>query len=143
MDWNAAYPKGMRPDAADMAAFIASPLWGSFCSQMESGYGVAPLIEHSTCSGAPGWNLKYKKGGRSLCTLYPAAGCFTCLIAIGGDAEAEMDIALHTLGEYARDLYVSAKPCNGSRWLMFRVSDETSLRDALALIGIRYRNRRR
>lgn len=143
MEWCELYPKGRKPETADMQGFIGTPLWASFCAQMESGYGVSPVIEHSTCSAAPGWNLKYKKGGRSLCTLYPAAGTFTCLIAIGGDAAAETDMALHTLGEYARDLYTNAKPCNGTRWLMLRVADETARRDALTLIGIRHRNRKR
>ena len=62
---------------------------------------------------------------------------------VGRGYSYETDMALNTLGDYARDLYVNAKPCNGTRWLMFRVADETALRDALTLIGIRYRNRKR
>ena len=142
MSWNERYPKEIKPELDDIGAFVASPLWRRLCAQVEQTYGVKPLTEHSRCSGAPGWNVKYKKGGRSLCTLYPAGGYFTCLVAIGGGAAAEAELALNTYSDYTRALYQRATPFNGSRWLMIDVRDEHILADALALIDIRARNKK-
>ena len=71
------------PHPDDIAEFVDNPLWKALCSWLESGYRTVPRIEYSRCGMAPGWNVKYKKGGRALCTLYPAAGSFTCLVCIG------------------------------------------------------------
>ncbi len=142
MSWNEQYPKEIKPELNDIGAFVASPLWQRLCAQLEQTYGVKPLTEHSRCSGAPGWNVKYKKGGRSLCTLYPAGGYFTCLVAIGGEAAVEAELALNTYSDYTRALYQHAMPFNGSRWLMIDVRDEHILADALSLIAIRARNKK-
>ena len=137
MNWNERYPKDQQPTLNEMEQFIGSPLWGRFCAAVEQHYGVKPVTEHSRCSGAPGWNLKYKKSGRSLCTLYPSSGYFTCLLAIGGEAAADADLAIGAFCEYTRMLYRNAIPFNGYRWMMVEVRDERILNDTLALIAIR------
>lgn len=77
------WPQNRKPSPDDIAEFVDNPLWKALCSWLESGYRTVPRIEYSRCGMAPGWNVKYKKGGRALCTLYPAAGSFTCLVCIG------------------------------------------------------------
>ncbi len=142
MNWNERFPKDTQPTLPEIKQHIGTPLWEQFCASMEQTYGVKPITEHSRCSGAPGWNIKYKKSGRSLCTLYPAAGYFTCLLAIGGDAAADADLAVGTLCDVIRDLYQNAVPMNGYRWLMIDVRDERTLNDTLALIAIRAAHRK-
>ena len=68
------WPQNRKPSPDDIAEFVDNPLWKALCSWLESGYRTVPRIEYSRCGMAPGWNVKYKKGGRALCTLYPAAG---------------------------------------------------------------------
>jgi hypothetical protein len=137
MIWNERFPREVQPTLADIRAFIASPLWEDFCGTIERTYGAQPVIEHSRCSGAPGWNVKYKKSGRSLCTLYPAAGYFTCLAAIGGEAATEAELRLDAYGSRIATLYRNAKPMNGARWLMIDVRDAETLNGTLALVALR------
>ena len=54
-----------------IAAAVGSSLWQRTCIFLQSSYGSVPLIQYSGCSAAPGWNVKYRKGGKALCTLYP------------------------------------------------------------------------
>ena len=141
MNWNERYPKDKQPTLSEMEHFIDSPLWGRLCTAVEQTYGVKPVTEHSRCSGAPGWNIKYKKGGRSLCTLYPSSGYFTCLLAIGGEAAVDADLAIGAFCEYTRTLYLNAMPLNGYRWMMIEVRDESIMNETLALIAIRATHR--
>lgn len=67
--------------------YVASPYWVQLCDAIETTFGVAPLIEYSLCSMAPGFNLKYRKGSRALCTLYPDKGRFHCMVSIGRKQE--------------------------------------------------------
>lgn len=137
MTWNTLWPQNRKPSPDDIAEFVDNPLWKALCSWLESGYRTMPRIEYSRCGMAPGWNVKYKKGGRALCTLYPAAGSFTCLVCIGQREAMAAEALLPLCSPPVRQLYHTASPLNGSRWLMIPVTDEAVLTDVKELIGIR------
>lgn len=137
MNWFTAYPKSQEPSLEQIESFIASPLWNGLCSWTEQAYGIAPKVEYSTCSGAPGWNVKYKKGGRALCTLYPDAGQFIALVTIGVKEAAEAELLLPTCTDDLKALYTRAQPFNGARWLMIRVTSADVLEDVKKLIRLR------
>ena len=137
MNWNQRYPKSQQPSLGEISSYIDSPLWGSFCAWAETAYGIAPKVEHSTCSGAPGWNVKYKKGGRALCTLYPDEGAFTAMVTIGSKEASEAELLLPTCSDYLRELYDRTREFNGARWLMIRISDARVLEDVKHLIRLR------
>jgi len=76
MEWAGLYGADRQPSEAQIAEYIANPLWENLNGFLRESYGVQPSYDYSTCSGQPGWNVKYKKGGRALCTLYPMPGFF-------------------------------------------------------------------
>lgn len=137
MKWNEQYPKGSQPDLTQIRDFIANPLWDELCGYMQETYLVNPLVEHSICSGAPGWNVKYRKGSKALCTLYPAEGSFTCMVSIGSKESMEAELLLGDCTEYVRELYWQCTPFNGGRWLMIDVRTPEILADVKMLIGTR------
>ena len=137
MNWLEAYPKSEEPSLEQIEAFIASPLWNGLCSWAEGAYSIAPKVEYSTCSGAPGWNVKYKKSGRALCTLYPDRGQFTALVTIGAKEATEAELLLPTCSDYIRELFARTQMFNGARWLMIHVTDERVLEDVKQLIRLR------
>ncbi len=137
MSWAERYTRDDQPSLNDIAAFIANPLWGELCTYLESSYGVLPRIEYSTCSGAPGWNVKYKKSGRALCTLYPDAGSFIALVTVGRKEVTEAELLLTTFSPYVQALYARVKTFNGAAWLMIHVTDEEVLSDVKRLIALR------
>lgn len=137
MSWNERFTKGEMPDLSTVSSYIGSPLWEGLCEHIEVTYGVSPTIEHSVCSMASGWNLKYKKSGRALCTLYPAEGYFTCLVSIGRKEAQEAELLLPAFGEYMEELYWNTKLYNGGRWLMIDVTSAEILEEVKLLIGLR------
>lgn len=60
-------------------------------------YSLSPIYSYSSCSMGRGWNVKYRSGGKALCTLYPAAGAFTCLVVAPAQAGGPSP---HPLGVY-------------------------------------------
>ena len=137
MSWFQRYPKSQQPTLEQISEYIASPLWGELCRWAEKSYQIEPKVEHSTCSGAPGWNVKYKKGGRALCTLYPDEGQFTALITVGAKEAPEAELLLPTCSDYIRELFARTQTMNGARWLMIRVTDAQVLEDVKKLIRLR------
>ena len=63
-----------------MKKYINNDLWEDFCQYMKNTYNVIPKFEFSKCSLEYGWNVKFKKGSRSLCTVYPRENYFTVLV---------------------------------------------------------------
>ncbi len=141
MNWNELYSKDSRPDLTAVSAYIGSPLWGELCSHLEAAYGVSPTVDYSICSGAPGWNLKYKKSGRALCTLYPAEGFFTCLVSVSSKEVTEAELLLASCTNYLQELYRNTKLFNGGRWLMISVTEPEILEDVKALISLRVKKK--
>ena len=137
MNWNQLYPKTRQPSLDEIASHIANPVWGELCRWVEENYQIEPKVEHSTCSGAPGWNVKYKKSGRSLCTLYPDEGAFTALVTVGAKEAPEAELLLPTFCAYLRDLFARTREFNGARWLMIRVGDAPVLEDVKKLVCLR------
>ena len=142
MGWNEDFPRDVMPEFQQITNYIGSPLWMELCEWAERTYGVAPRIEHSTCSGAPGWNVKYRKAGRALCTLYPHKGYFTCLLAIGPAQAQEVELRLPAFSDALREQYLQTNPMNGTRWMMVDVKAPETLRDVQTIVDVRAKTKR-
>ena len=118
MSWNTVFPQSDNPNFSDISKYVNCRLWDDLCTHIEDVYKIAPSIEYSRCSMETGWNVKYKKSSRSLCTLYPKEKFFTCLISIGSKESLETELWLPSFDLYLQELYQDTKPFNGSRWLM-------------------------
>jgi len=83
MDWSQLFTSDETPTLHDMDVFIRNPLWADVNAYLRQAYAAAPKVSYSGCAGQPGWNVKYQKRGKSLCTLYPMPGFFIALVVIG------------------------------------------------------------
>ena len=124
------------PDMEICRNYVDSPLWGELGNYLEEAYGVGPVWEYSRCIPT-GWNVKYRKGGRGLCTLYPMAGYFTALVVIGRRERPEAGLLLPLLGERTQRLWADTREGMGQKWLMLDVTDRESLEDVKRLIALR------
>ncbi|NCC64593.1 MAG: DUF3788 domain-containing protein, partial [Spirochaetia bacterium] len=91
------------------------------------------------CSAQPGWNVKYKKKGKSLCTLYPEIDAFIVLVVVGAKEEEAVGslVAQGAFTPYVQNLFQAARPMAIGRWLMIEVHEIKVLEDIKTLISIR------
>lgn len=141
MEWNFLYDSSRQPDHENILNFIGSAgrLWLELKAHLEDTYHVPSKMSYSKCAAQPGWNVKYQKGGKSLCTLYPMEDFFIALIVIGTKEEAEVEAAL-TLSVFTdeiQELYRRTAFSCGGRWLMIQVVNQAVLEDVKRLIAIR------
>lgn len=139
MNWAQAYPRDNQPSLEEMSGFVKSPLWGELCLFITETYTMAPKTEYSSCSAQKGWNVKYRKGGKSLCVLYPMDGYFIALVVASEKAQVETELVISGCCEYVRGLYEKTPYFRGSKWLMIDVKDADALRDVKALMALRMR----
>ncbi len=139
MDWNLLYSNVTPPTWEQITEYIGSPLWAEFNERIQSAYQVKPCMEHSRCSMQAGWNIKYKKGGKSLCTLYPMQGYFIALVVVGSHELTEAEFLMPQCSDYVQTVFKNTKTGNGQKWLMLDVRDRGIMDDVFRLINLRKR----
>lgn len=139
MDWNTLYSDITPPSWEQVEEFVSSPLWVAFNKRIQSVYQIEPRVEYSRCSMQAGWNIKYKKSGKSLCTLYPMQGFFIALVVIGSHEITEAEILMPLCTGYMQTLFTNTKTGNGQKWLMIEVKDKEIIEDVFRVINLRKR----
>lgn len=141
MKWSELYRNDKMPSFEEIEQYIgqAAPLWLELRSYIEKAYQVKPQMTYSKCAAQPGWNVKYHKSGKSLCTLYPMEGYFIALVVVGAKEEVEVELVLERFTPYIADLYRKTAFSCGGRWLMIEIKDKSVLDDIKSLIAIRVR----
>lgn len=137
MDWNLLYSEKEPPSWEQITEYINNPLWTVFNQRIQSAYHCDPRLEYSRCSMQAGWNIKYKKSGRSLCTLYPMQGYFIALVVIGSRELTEAELLMPLCSDYVQTVFRNTKTGNGQKWLMLEVREESIMRDVFTLINLR------
>ena len=82
------FDKATQPTEAELKEFANTPLIDDLDSHLRDVYKVKPKYAYSSCEMDKniwrGWNIKYQKSGKSLCTIYPQQGYFMALIPGNG-----------------------------------------------------------
>ena len=132
--WDAAWPQQSKPSLSDIEAWVDNPLFEVFMAWMGETYQTEPSVEFSKCSMDRGWNIKYKKGSKSLCVLYIRRGWFTAMVTLGAKQAAELETLLPTFSASFRKLYETTPLFNGGKWLSVNVTGPEQLEEVQRLI---------
>ncbi len=120
----------------------ARELWRQINSFIGERYKAKPRITYSKCAGKPGWNVKYQRLGKSICTLYPERDGFVTLIVVTLDLLPIIEAISEELTHEIWDTIKSAKPFNGTVWLMLQVNSEAALGDVKQLLILKQDTKR-
>lgn len=130
--------KNYRPTLKEISEYVKTPVFMQFCSEIKDTYKCNENIEYSSCSWEKGWNIKFKKAGKTLCTIYPRECYLTVMIVVGTKEKALVESILPQCTIELQDIYDQTQEGNGQRWLMIDLEDKEGLyNDLLRLIQIR------
>ncbi len=108
-------------------------LWLELKQYLESSYDFTPELVNY---GKHGWTIRYRKSGKTLCSLFPEKAAFTALVVLG-NKEAEKALSMmDQLNASVRKLLDDAEQLHDGRWLWIRVrkqSDIDSIKELLKL----------
>lgn len=131
-----------KPSVGEISIYIRNGLFDKFCLEMDNQYEADFKVEFSKCNWEYGWNLKFKKSGKSLCTIYPRENYFTVLVVIGKKEKEKLENILSELSNEVQWLYYRTKEGNNQKWLMIDLEDMGEVyNDVLRLINIRYESK--
>ncbi len=141
MQWSELYGAGHEPTEKQLEEYISTPLWKDLSDYLRQTYKTEPKLSYSLCGMDDGfwkgWNVKYKKGGKALCTIYPKQKYFVASIAIGAKEAAAADLLIPLCDDYTQDLYRNTE--GGSTWksLALHVTSESILNDVKNFVALR------
>lgn len=115
--------------------------WQKVNALVEESYEMETLW--STGGKAGPYEYKYRRGGKTLCALYPNKDKFGFMVVLGQKerekfAEKREDISAATLREYD-----AAKVYHDGLWLMLWVEEEPPLEDIRQLLVVKRRPNRK
>ena len=126
------------PTEYEIKEYINNDLWVNFCEYMKNTYNAVPKFEFSKCSWEYGWNMKFKNGSKSLCTIYPRENYFTILIVIGKNEKKLFEDAFSSFSNGIQKIYKETPEGNGQKWLMIDLEDnDRKYEDIKKIIGFR------
>lgn len=137
---------GHTPSSEEIENYISEParaLWRDMNIFIQEHYKVSPKTTYSKCAAKPGWNVKYAKSGKSICTLYPEENSFTALVVITLDLEPVIDSMSSGLEPGVVELIRSARPFSGTKWLMITVTNKAVLSNVKQLLLLKYEMRKK
>lgn len=141
MKWNELFNIDQIPSIEDIRVYIgeAKRNWDDLTSFIEETYKGKLQLDYSKDSLQPGWNVKYKKSRKALCTLYPMEGYFIALVVVGPKEEDEVRLGMEAgiFTPYVKELYDKTVQSAMGRWLMIEVRDKAVLNDIRHLLRIR------
>src|SRR3972149_4543082 len=109
---------------------VAYPLWMRIVDYINTCYS---MVGDMTYGGKNyGWNLWYRKSGKSLVSLYPQENTFIAQVVLGRD-QVEKALAL-SLGENVSRVLHETPSLHDGRWLFIKVTTETDVADLEKLL---------
>ena len=131
--------KDLKPSPRQISKILGAkkPPWDRLLKFIASNYQIPPDLSYG--GKDYGWNLWYRKGGKTLVSLYPQAGHFVAQVVLG-TAQAE-EAAKLKLGRNVRQALKSAPQLHDGKWLFLRVRTQADAKDVEALLQIKRRPR--
>ena len=110
-------------------------VWQALCSTIDEKYDMERLWN----TGGKNWTYeyKYRRGGKTLCSLYAKSNCVGFMIIFGKDERAKFENIRATLSDAVCRQYDNAQTYHDGKWVMFEPTDATDFSDYMKLLAIK------
>lgn len=144
MQYERMLDKDHEPSEKEILGYLGSKAagaWADIVSFLSTHYDFSPELDYG---GAQyGWSVRYRRSGKSLCTLYPERGAFTVLIVLGGKEVEQFEEHMNEFSTRFVELFRSARQFHDGRWLWIRVLKKPDTQDVRRLLAMKRRSKRK
>ena len=136
--------KAREPTEEEMMSFVgerAEEAWTELRQFIEDNYDFVP---ETVFYGAKyGWTVRYRKSGKTLCSLFPEKGGFTVLIVLGKKDSEKVLLRRDELSTRMNAILGSTKQLHDGRWLWIRLLTASDTDDIKMLLQVKRRPKKR
>ena len=135
MNYQRMLDKAHEPSEREVFSYLgnnAKEAWADIISFLKTNYDFLPELDFG---GAKyGWSIRYRRSGKSLCTLYPEKGAFTILIVLGKKEVERFEEHMNEFSKEFVESFRSASQFHDGRWLWIRALDKSDTEDIRHLL---------
>ena len=126
------------PTQSTLMELLGQPLfkvWQELCSAIDEKYDMERLWN----TGGKNWTYeyKYRRGGKTLCSLYAKSNCVGFMIIFGKDERAKFEDIRDMLSDSVCKRYDEAQTYRDGKWMMFETTDTSEFDDYIKLLAIK------
>ena len=116
-------------------------VWQKLCSAIDEKYDMEKLWN----AGGKNWTYeyKYRRGGKTLCSLFAKSNCVGFMIIFGKDERAKFDAIRDTFSDSVCKRYDEATTYRDGKWVMFEPTDTSEFDDYMELLAIKRKPNRK
>jgi hypothetical protein len=125
------------PTEQEIIDFIGEPAEGAWVKLrrfLKESYDIVPEM---TFGGKNGWDVRYRKSGRTLITLTPEKGAVRILVVLGREESEEALSMWNELSPKMHKLIENTKQLHDGRWLWIRLFQTKDAEDIERLLPIK------
>ena len=132
------------PSQSTMTELLGQSLfevWKALCSMIEEKYDIEPVWN----TGWKNWiyEYKYRKGSKTLCSLYAKNNCVGFMIILGKDERTKFEDIRDSLSNSVCKQYDEAKTYHDGKWVMFEPTNMAEFDDYLKLLAFKRKPNRK
>jgi hypothetical protein len=132
------------PSQSIMTELLGPPLydvWQALCSSIDEKYDMERIWN----AGGKRWTYeyKYRRGGKTLCSLYAKNNCVGFMIIFGKDERAKFEDIRETVSDTVCKQYDEAQTYRDGKWVMFEPADTTEFDDYMKLLAVKRKPNRK
>ncbi len=128
----------IKPTEKDILYFLEKPAsiaWNDLKSFLDINFDFVP--ETTFYGKKYGWTVRYRRSGKTLCSLFPEKGSFTILLVFGKNEIQKFEELKSEFSQEIVQLYENTKKLHDGKWLWIRVHKSEDLEDVKMLITIK------
>ncbi len=132
------------PSQSTMAELLGQSLfevWKALCSMIEEKYDIEPIWN----AGGKNWiyEYKYRKGSKTLCSLYAKSNCVGFMIILGKDERTKFEAIRDGFSDTVCRRYDEATTYHDGKWIMFEPTNTAEFDDYMKLLAIKRKPNRK
>lgn len=132
------------PNAEEMIELMGQPLydiWIKLCVTIDEKYDMDCIWN----KGGKAWKYeyKYRRGGKTLCSLYARENCFGFMIILGKYEQEKFENDREKYSEKVQSIYDDTKVYHDGKWIMFEPNDTFMFEDFISLLKIKRKPNRK
>lgn len=126
------------PAAEEFTNLVCKSLyevWSKLVALIDENYDMERLWN----SGGKAWKYeyKYRRGGKTLCSLYARENCIGFMIVFGKDERAKFEADRAGFSKETQYIYDNAQTYRDGKWIMFTPTDTALFSDFIRLLRIK------
>ena len=116
-------------------------VWQNLCSTIDEKYEMQQIWN----AGGKNWTYeyKYRRGGKTLCSLFGKRNCVGFMIIFGKDERAKFEDIRDTLSDSVCRQYDEATTYRDGKWVMFEPTDTEQFSEYMKLLAIKRKPNRK